>query len=398
MDNVYAWLISSDDRVCIVSRDQKPQLPSPSASGSTPSRGRKRKRTCSIDGQRKKRTQQEMDTAVNNPPRSIAEFSARSILSPRSPSQASSPSNSASPTRDLLNTLRVSRPSVDCQPSDSPMNPIAMEVRKSLSKNFGDGVIPAALKDRLLAADPQGFDDIPTAAFDDRYTGTREELDALWQVVQHIHLEASECQILQTQSINRNYLPISAVHIPVSKKADYTLVYSRRDPAIRNICDQFDRAGLTLSQMTDTHTKRLMMAVGTETKPAGGNSQEALAQLAIWSAAGFTKLRDLQESALARRVGEDLLSTTDGDIGEEEEMTKVPTSGEAEVDQHKNTQRKPSPQRHSETAQVSLQPLPPIVGLTAVGHEWATYIACEHFMEDDERVVQVTGPFPRLTA
>lgn len=146
MDNVYAWLNSSHDRVCVLARDQKRQLPSPSASGSTPSRGRKRKRTCSMDGQRKKRTQQEMDAAVNNPPRSIAEFSARSILSPRSPSQASSPSRSASPTRDLLNTLRVSRPSVDCQPSDSPMHPIAMEVRKSLSKNFGDAVIPAALK------------------------------------------------------------------------------------------------------------------------------------------------------------------------------------------------------------------------------------------------------------
>lgn len=175
-------------------------------------------------------------------------------------------------------------------------------------------------KDRLLIADPQGFDDIPTAAFDDRYTGTREEVDALWQVVQHIYLEASECQIynqdenawaqdvarrvlswcptksnhqllqlksLQTQSINCNYLPISAAHIPVSKKADYALVYSRRDPAVRSICDHFDRAGLTLSQMTDTHTKRLMMAVGTEIKPAGGNSQEALAQLAIWSAAGL---------------------------------------------------------------------------------------------------------------
>ncbi|KAI4090622.1 MAG: hypothetical protein L6R37_007859 [Teloschistes peruensis] len=268
-------------------------------------------------------------------------------------------------------------------------------------------------KDRLLIADPQGFDDIPTAAFDDRYTGTREEVDALWQVVQHIYLEASECQIynqdenawaqdvarrvlswcptksnhqllqlksLQTQSINCNYLPISAAHIPVSKKADYALVYSRRDPAVRSICDHFDRAGLTLSQMTDTHTKRLMMAVGTEIKPAGGNSQEALAQLAIW------------------RVGEEPLSATDGDIGEEEEVTKVPASGEAEVDQHKDVQREPSPQHHSETAQVSLQPLPPIIGLTAVGHEWATYTACEHFTEDNERVVQVTGPFPRLTA
>lgn len=129
---------------------EKYQLPSPSVSESTLLRGRsrKRKRLYSMDGQAKKRTQQEMNIPVNLPPQSIADFSSRSISTPRSPSQASSPSRSASPTRDLLNILRVSRPSVDCQSPDSVMAPIAMEVRKTLSKDFGDAVIPVALKVR----------------------------------------------------------------------------------------------------------------------------------------------------------------------------------------------------------------------------------------------------------
>lgn len=50
-------------------------------------------------------------------------------------------------------------------------------------------------KDYLRSADPQGFDDIPGTAFDHAYNGSQEELDTLWNEVQHIHLEASECQM-----------------------------------------------------------------------------------------------------------------------------------------------------------------------------------------------------------
>lgn len=284
-------------------------------------------------------------------------------------------------------------------------------------------------KDSLFAADPQGFDDIPSTAFDHAYNGTQEELDTLWHEVQHIHLEASECQMynqdentwaqdvarrvlswcpsksgrqflqlksVQTQSINRTYLPISAIQVPVSKKADYVLVYSRRDPAVRSVCDRFDRAGIALSQMTDTHIKRLVMAFGAEIKPAGGNSQEALAQLAIWFTAGFAKLCELQASALPRQVEEESLS--EGQRHNREGPGATPRNTSTREDQHASMQRESPFEQQSEAEQPLPQPLPPMIGFTAVGHEWAMYIACEHFAEENQKIIQVTGPFPRLMA
>ncbi|KAI4285287.1 MAG: hypothetical protein L6R38_000769 [Xanthoria sp. 2 TBL-2021] len=109
-----------------------------------------------------------------------------------------------------------------------------------------------------------------------------------------------QLKVVQTQSINRIYFLVSTIQVPISKKADFALVYSRRDPAVRTVYDQSDRAGIALSQMTDTYTRRFVMAFGVEIKPAGGNSQETLAQLATWFAAGFAKLRELQELALLR--------------------------------------------------------------------------------------------------
>lgn len=44
------------------------------------------------------------------------------------------------------------------------------------------------------------------------------------------------------------------------------------------------------------------------------------------------------------------------------------------------------------------QPLPSMIGFAAVGLEWAMYIAYEHFAEDNQKIIQVTGPFPRLMA
>ncbi|KAL8768142.1 MAG: hypothetical protein Q9209_005533 [Squamulea sp. 1 TL-2023] len=426
-----AWLNSFQDQGCTFVSTQEYQIPSPSESA--PSRGRsrdrKRKRVCSMDSQARKRTQQQMNATVHLPPQSLVDLSSRSILSPRSPSQASSPSRSTSPTRDLLNTLRVSRPSVDCQSPDSPMAPIAVEVRKMLNKDFGDAIIPAALKEHLFAADPQGFEEIPSTAFDHAYSGTQEELDTLWHEVQQIHLEASECHMfnqdenswaqdvarrvlswcpsksgpqflqlksVQTQTINRTYLPVSAIQAPISKKADYALVYSRKDSAVRSVYDRFDRAGIALSQMTDIYTKRLVMAFGTEIRPAGGNSQEALAQLAIWFAAGFAKLCELQALALPRQEEEEPFLGEQRDHREGPGATPRNTStGE---DQPASMQREPPFQQQLETEQASPQPLPPMIGFTAVGHEWAMYIACEHFTEDNQKIIQVTGPFPRLMA
>ena len=39
------------------------------------------------------------------------------------------------------------------------------------------------------------------------------------------------------------------------------------------------------------------MAAGAEVKIAGGNGEEGLAQLAIWMAAGYAKLRELDDHA-----------------------------------------------------------------------------------------------------
>ncbi|KAL8778582.1 MAG: hypothetical protein Q9213_007350 [Squamulea squamosa] len=403
------------------------QLPSPSSLETTLPRGRRRKRSCSMEGQPRKRTQRKMNAIDNLPPQAITDFLSRVILKPKTRSQTSSPSRSVSPTRDLLNALRVSSPSVDCQSSDSPMAPIAMELRKTLSKDFGEAIIPAALKDTLRAADPQGFDDIPSAAFDYEYTGTPEDLDTLWSEIQQIHLEASECQMynqdenawaqgvarrvlswcpcksqflqlksIQSQSLERTYLPVSAVEVPVSKKADYALVYSPRDPAVRSVYHRTDRAGISLSQMTDTHTKRLVMAIGGEVKPAGGNSQEALAQLAIWFAAGFAKLRELQVSARARQLGRKPLSEGQKDDRGGSEAT--PENSSSKGDQHATMQLESPSEQQSDVEQPLPEPLPAMIGFTAVGHEWATYIACEHFTEDDGKVIQVTGPFRRLMA
>lgn len=124
--------------------------------------------------------------------------------------------------------------------------------------------------------------------------------------------------------------------------------------------------------MTDPYTKRLVMAFCAEIKPAGGNSQEALAQLAIWFAAGFAKLRELQASVLPKQVEKESLS---------EGPAATPRNTSTREDQH-----------------VNMQPLPPMIGFTAVGHEWVLYIACEHFAEDNQNIIQVTGPFPRLMA
>lgn len=62
-----AWLNSFQDQAHTLASTQKYQLPSPSVSESTPSRGRKRKRLCSMDGQARKRTQQEMNAIINLP-------------------------------------------------------------------------------------------------------------------------------------------------------------------------------------------------------------------------------------------------------------------------------------------------------------------------------------------
>ncbi|KAL8766094.1 MAG: hypothetical protein Q9194_006372 [Teloschistes cf. exilis] len=51
-------------------------------------------------------------------------------------------------------------------------------------------------------------------------------------------------------------------------------------------------------------------------------------------------------------------------------------------------QREPPSEQQSETEQPLPQPLLSMIVFTAVGHEWAMYIACERFAEDNQKVIQ----------
>jgi len=131
----------------------------------------------------------------------------------------------------------------------------------------------------------------------------------------------------QTQAINPKVLPVTPKNYRVQKKADYTFSFHRNSPQISDLYDQLYLKGLgdRISQTTDANTKRLALFSGIEVKQENGGKDEALAQLAIWLAAGLENVR---------RLGE--LSQRQQSLGEE---------------------------------------LHPVVGWTVIGHDWHTYIA-----------------------
>lgn len=65
-------------------------------------------------------------------------------------------------------------------------------------------------------------------------------------------------------------------------------------PEIAGVYQPLLLAGYTLSQMTDTYTKDLVMASGAEVKPAHGNSVEALAELATWFGSSFNENKGIK--------------------------------------------------------------------------------------------------------
>ncbi|KAL9579752.1 MAG: hypothetical protein Q9203_006567 [Teloschistes exilis] len=59
-------------------------------------------------------------------------------------------------------------------------------------------------------------------------------------------------------------------------------------------------------------------------------------------------------------------------------------------------QREPPSEQQSETEQPLPQPLLSMIVFTAVGHEWAMYIACERFAEDNQKVIQCASSFDNI--
>ena len=79
----------------------------------------------------------------------ITELSERTRLSRPSQSAGSSPKRTTSPVRDLLNDLRVSKPSIFCEiPSSVVLPESAAALQQSLMDRLEEGLIPASLKVR----------------------------------------------------------------------------------------------------------------------------------------------------------------------------------------------------------------------------------------------------------
>jgi len=79
------------------------------------------------------------------------------------------------------------------------------------------------------------------------------------------HYRLAKFSYSSSQANDPIYLPTSN-HLTVTKKADFALAYSMREPEIRRISKALDTAGRFLTPMTGTLTKRLAMACGVEVK------------------------------------------------------------------------------------------------------------------------------------
>lgn len=274
---------------------------------------------------------------------------------------------------------------------------------------------------------PLDFYDIPDYAYDQEFKGSEHSMRRLWDEVKRIYIEAEECnsdnqdenawcmqvvqrvlswgtpvsgkgflipKSIQSQSIDPAYLPSSTTGIPVSKKADYALAFSARIPTTASLYSDLDREGYKISQMTDTHTSRIAMAFGVEVKPAGGDGQEALAQLAIWIAAGFTHILSLQDQGKAerkRRLFQKQLALREIDAT----PSLRPSGHQALVDDGLGFGDIDA--THADNEEEKRPGLLPVVGFTSVGHDWHTYIAWD-VCNGEERSTKVIGPTSKLAA
>lgn len=306
----------------------------------------------------------------------VTELSERTRLSRPSHSAGSSPKRATSPVRDLLNDLRVSKPSVLCEiPSSVTLPEHAASLQRNLMDHLEERLIPAGLKPRILAAYPSVAASIPTVAYDISDTRSTDELNTLWDCVEEILSESRDCgryqqdenawcmkvvhptlrlalkgspllkvESVQTQAINPEMLPITPKNYRIQRKADYTFSFHRNNADAYELYDRLHLAGLgdMISQTTDANTKRLALFSGIEVKQENGGKDEALAQLAIWLAAGLENVRRL------------------GEIGQKRKYL----GGE----------------------------LCPTVGWTIVGHDWHTYIAYRA-NQDGRDIFNVVGPW-----
>jgi hypothetical protein len=100
----------------------------------------------------------------------------------------------------------------------------------------------------------------------------------------------------QTQEIDRSYLPVLPDDAqPLAKKADLALAFSSYHPEVQPILRRFRDSykSTSLSHMSDAYSSTVPLVSGIEVKESGGDYNEALMQLGIWSAAGLRHISRL---------------------------------------------------------------------------------------------------------
>ncbi len=129
---IHSWLSG-------VLKQQNPTPPSTPPRVLDGSHQRKRRRMSDRAGPRKRRIDD--DTAS-----SLTDLTDRTRFDP-SIQSSSGTSRQRSPTRDLLNELPLSSPSIHCtRPKSVPLPDSVLSLRQALGCNFGSKVIPAPLK------------------------------------------------------------------------------------------------------------------------------------------------------------------------------------------------------------------------------------------------------------
>ncbi|MCJ1476734.1 hypothetical protein MMC13_005403 [Lambiella insularis] len=316
------------------------------------------------------------DGSTSNTSQFSRSLTNRPMLVPTPPSsKRSTGKRSPSPIRKLLALLSKANPPIRiCQPGNAVVQPRHVaNLRKFLTKDTGVRAIPRVLEDPLRKADPDGFDSLPQHVFDDTVVDFSGELEKLWEGIQDIYLEAERCHNLhkdenawlevvramfrisgmgtikdmvevisvQTQSITSELLPtLPETILPFARKADLALSFNPFHARVKTTIDEVycARPGLNLSQMSDAYTSTVVLGCGLEVKESGGDYNEATMQLGVWSAAGLEKMQS---------------------------MLDMTSSGV----------------------------IMPLLGITAIGHEWKIHIA---WKVDKNGETLVVGPFPLL--
>lgn len=101
---------------------------------------------------------------------------------------------------------------------------------------------------------------------------------------------------------------------PLARKADLALSFNPYHPDVEDQWDdlRMEHPGLSLSHMTDAYTSTLVLGCGIEVKESGGDYNEAIMQVGVWSAAALEKWRTFTDPSSAPNLQPDLGFTVFG--------------------------------------------------------------------------------------